>query len=92
MKQIKVKATNGLIGCNLRTGMVPGGFSHQFGQPRPNRHGSAVSDEVREAANRVLNDRRTAELSSPLEASPVVETPAVAPMGAPAQQPTEPTP
>jgi hypothetical protein len=45
--------------------MVPGGFSQRFGEKRPNRHGSVVSDEVTEAANRVLNDRRMRPVAVP---------------------------
>lgn len=60
---VPVVRKEAVIGCMIRPGFVPGGFTHQFGVSKT-RIGRAraiihrdASREVREAANRVLEKR-----------------------------------
>lgn len=55
---VPVQRRQNMIGCNIRPGMTPGGFSRQFGvarHPDHNKHhGSFLASEVQAAANATL--------------------------------------
>jgi hypothetical protein len=57
--------TTQLIGCNIRPGHTPGGFTHPIGRSRgrqkiykPRQSLYAFANEFKEAANRMLDGAR----------------------------------